>query len=387
MRREYAPIRQYAGDYVVRAARRLGSWGKDEIGRRYQQMRGYLRGSMGVRRRYGGQDRSRRFGYRKLKYGGYSQRSRVARGYRRQKPLNATSNFRKIVIRQCIPIHLSSTTNHATGGLDSYNGVNLSMLKFAVCAQPFVNVSTNGTTLMRHPVIDVVDGSGNVMGVLQGSTVYQKDIVDVMERYASFRVAGMKVELRLFAPGYLLDTGTVDYWNKQAHLTIVSAWDHLDTRNYIHDGTPVAPNVYEMERLSYYKEFEINLGSSSEVAVRPVKYPDRRFLLFSRRFIMKPGRTTIGGGSATSTAVLPGQWDIRAKYDTSFADAYAVSQDPKLRSGKLYVAIKPACYEVALTDAEVWNRASTTAIRMGEVIVEHEIWVRDDLDGRGRVEP
>lgn len=375
--------------------------------RRRQQEADMPRGQ--IRTRY----RRRKFiKYKKKR--GYKQ-PRLKYGASIPRPLNGISNYRKVVLRQRVPLVLcqtgtSSVWSNSRKGQLSENGILKSPLQFRVSVQPFTTVGITGTENMYHACSMLRDTAGTaIMGVDFQQAEYYSDVIEACKRYGSMRIGGMRVELKLL-PTAIGSNGTAYTWSENyVQLLISCGFDPYDNAPNDSSATanltaraeeslvgavsntatyPPAIDTATLRRLSYFKEHSftpsnVGLGGRATGLKR---------VLFSRTFPASKGPETrapfqYGGVGVVSgvQSVKPGQWDHRATYDPNYANAFEAAQSSINRMGALYVDIRP---NTAITgDAqanEFWNWTAGASLEIGCVETTHVIYLMNDLDSLGR---
>ncbi len=186
---------------------------------------------------------TRRSGYSRRALGSNVRYRRGPRGkfraprrgtFTRKRVLNPISQSRVIRIRQQMSLAIADDADSATAhALETYNGLGAPVLKLAVTTQPYSVLAINGTVKPFHSVSQVADGSADHFGIraVAGSAAYDADIIAIVKRYASFRVAAMKVTLMLNEE-VITDAGADANWiNASRALYVVrTAFDRLDTQ-------------------------------------------------------------------------------------------------------------------------------------------------------------
>lgn len=314
------------------------------------------------------------------------------------RPLNPISNFRKIVIKQVQYLRIPGTAN--IGSTETHNGVPIPCMKFCVTVQPFVVEAYAGTTRGRGCVMACQNGSNLWYSLHSLGPEYQPDLYLAVQRYASARVAALRVEMELFSRAHDPTNGSLDAWVKWPEMEITSAFDPFDNQltaqlaaeTIASAGAyhPVAPTAYEMKRMSYVKTYRQRFAPIAYVGIDTVRYPKKQVLL-SRRF--KPGKNsseifTASAGASDNRAIMSGDWDHSAIYDTNIGDAYIALQKPMRRAGKLYVDIRPTMeINSGLAMGETFDFDTTNGRIMGRVTTYHEIHLANDKDGVGKPQP
>ena len=324
-------------------------------------------------------------------------------GYSITKPINTVSNYRVVTIRQELPITLATSAQATWAGRDVVNGLSIECGQLRIGVQPFTMVGRYGTTKMYHSVSPVVDAAGNACSLSAHQGEDYPDIVAVSQRYASMRVAGLRVALHLFGQGVSTSTGSGVGWQKATSLQmqVRAAFDRLDNQpgdtaaatdavtepdaNAVlaPAGLPKMMTLETFRRMPYYKEF--NWNPSSTVNTKAVVF---KKVLFSRHFPVSRGLETINPiGNVTSgparQTVLPGQWDHNPIYDTTYANAFERAQDGTGRAGALYVDLRTFA---AGHDADVltFDKAAAIDLVIGKLEVTHKLAFKNDLDAMGR---
>lgn len=343
--------------------------------------------------------------YRKYKRGRMYKSPKLKYGVSIPRPLNGISNYRKIICMQRVPIVIPTATAAATTweGLVSENGINKAAIQFRVGVQPFTTVGLSGTNKMYHSCCPLKDSSGtSIMGVAFSQAEYYDDIIKACQRYGSMRVGAMRVVLCLSRDAVGYSGAEVQNWNMPEVLhKITSAFDPYDNaENDTSDKTHArqeesptvavaAPSTYPsclttavMRRLQNYKEHDFMPAVHGYHSVF-------KKVLFNRRFpaLKSPEtRGPIGSvGANTTQSVMPGQWDHRATYDTSYATAFDAANCQINRCGALYVDIRHATGingDGEGMDSLLAHSAQATCL--GYVEVTHEIHLKNDLDSLGR---
>lgn len=306
------------------------------------------------------------------------------------RPLNAVSNYRKIVVMQEVVIAIGNSTDMPNVDTETYNGLRSDPLKFGVCVQPFVSESEDGTVKMRHAVITAVGANGYPHYVRPKNAILQPDILEIMQRYSSFRVAGLRVELEPWDFGIAdATTSTVDSSHGPAfpQWDISCAFDMYDTQGADATVTSGAhpPTLYGMKRMPYFKRIRWTRGGwyGSGSLERFASQAPKKYVLFSRTFKAGAGgATTVAAPHAalTNTAVLPGDWDHTPIFDTNYDSAYERSQVSTARSGKLWIDFRIGA---DLGQAVTYARDTTHDVALMKVRTFHTIVLKNDVDGGG----
>lgn len=313
--------------------------------------------------------------------------------YTRNRVLNPISQSRVIRVRQRMLLNLAPDTATATAhALETDNSITNPVLKLCVSTQPFCVLSLLGNVKPFHSVSSVADGSADHFGIraCAGSAAWNEDQIAICKRYASFRVAAMKVTLYLNEMTLSPSGVDVNWVNASRGMYVIrSAFDRLDTQQVMPEialtsaalAYPTAPNLYQLRRLPYFTE------RRSSARYHEQRNYDRHHVLFNRRFA--PSKTTGGellvSGVSSINAVPPGGWDNRALQEAAYANAYDVmnagstASEKMYRAGKLFIDIRPEQDNGDLTWLEFFNGATTDNI-MGSIVVEYEIHLRNDVD-------
>lgn len=361
--------------------------------------------NQGSNRTYRNVYRRRKWRYMK-KYPLYKS-PRYKRDYMHRRWPNSVANYRKIILRQRVPIILGD--DEATRkGLVTENGIDRSVMQFRVSVNPFTTRARAGTAKMFHacgPVKDTL--SGAICAAQFNHSDYDTDIIDAIQRYGSLRVGAMVVTLHLYTAGKRSNGGSDQYVYKNQFVPklITCGFDPYDNApnnsgasvTYRDEDDPVNPigsvsthppaiTRAVMKRLPNYKEFFFMPMEERYADLGVMKK-----VLFRRRFPVSGGNETrqIQGAASNQTlqTVLPGQWDHRATYDSSYASALAVGHSSALRSGCLYVDVRDGPGTQADDEAagELFNWPPAGVLTcIGFVETIHEIHVKNDLDSLGR---
>ncbi len=322
----------------------------------------------------------------------------TSRGYSRNKVPNAISNFRKLFVRQTIQLVLPRTDASGTSvhnrARDDVNGIFIEAFKFCVSAQPFSVLGRYGTVKPYHSVGKVSDAGVLYFQVQPeaGHEEYNPDWTSAMARYASFRVASMKVQLQLNPQASTERAESTYGWlnNIESIINVRSAFDAHDTQVMSPEGVftaagtnmPSAPSLYQLKRLPYFRE-------QPRAQLSNYRRPIPKKTLFNRRFPVSKAQDTITiAGQGSNQAVRPGAWDHRAMYDPNFANAGAVmasasgpgASDGCFRAGKLFVDIRPGVDTGNTTGANWIAYQAAASIVIGYVTVSYEIWLKNDVD-------
>lgn len=323
-----------------------------------------------------------------------NMRLRYSKGMFRRNALNPVSNYRRLTVKVVTPLCVGPTSGTEYGFAVSQNGISTPALGFCVCAQPFVGINTAGTASCYGPVLWYKNGTQSSM--LSSGPVGQEpnaDIIDVMERYAAFRVAGMRVIMYL-NPDSLDSSGAVENLFKNRGAKIECAWDPIDTvapatsppTTRTHNVLTDYPNPETFKRFPYNKRFIYHTGAYAAGGTRPAA---KRIVLFSRKFRASGAPELITPSTTANTsAVREGGWDTRATYVDGIANAFDASRYAEWRAGKLHVWISPSVeqYDSSLTQQEWLALDATQIVFFGQVITYHDIIVKYDLDGMGRAQ-
>lgn len=313
--------------------------------------------------------------------------------FTRNRVLNPVSQRRTIRIRQQINIAIASDAHTATAhGLDTVNSITQPVLKLCVSTQPYSAKALLGGVRPYHAVSGVADGTLDHFGVrcIAGVAAWDADLIAVVQRYASFRTAAMKVSLTLNEQA-MTPSGTDSNWvnASRGRYVVRSCFDRLDTQQIMPEielsdaalAYPLAPNLYQMRRLPYYTE------RPSSARYHEARTEGHKYVLFNRRF---PAGNMTGSGllvtGATSIhAVAAGGWDNRAIQEGLYGNAYEVMNagstagQKMYRAGKLWIDIRPEVDTNDLTWLEFFNGSVANTI-IGRITVEFIVELKNDID-------
>lgn len=287
--------------------------------------------------------------------------------------------YRKIPL-----IMKSGSTGKVT---ETINGITKQIVALQVTTQPFSCADRHGTVKYRHPVMTYFTASPSAYSTWEpdaGGEDLLSDIQEICQRYMSCRVAGMRVEMEVRGGGVNL-LGDTQWWGSSeiATLDIISAFIANDTNkrygdHYVEEMT----TSDKLMRLPGHKVHEYQCARSASQLLTPA--PNKRFMLYSRKFPESPGDDTItkalASGIDTDQAVEAGGWDHRAFYSAGLDNAYDALIDPDHRAGKLHVIAKFPWGH--LTTGEGWNTVNNDTL-VGFLHTWHDIELKNDVHAFG----
>ena len=309
---------------------------------------------------------------------GYKKARSIKAGFKVPRPLVYPSR-RKLTVYRKIPVVVLASANSPYQ--ETINGLSRNVGILQVCTNPFSAEDAHGTTKYRHSILPYWDGTASAnyscISVDAGGDDVLGDVKDICERYLSCRVAGMRVELTLQAPGHT-NTGANTNWGYVGStLDIVSAFVSGDTDSRLTGNQYFIDKAESTSALMRLPGHKVNHFIHNTSVVQGISR--RRYVLFSRKFRKVGGGDTItstGSGIAGGDqAVQPGGWDHRAIYNTSFGNAYTTMSYPETRAGKLHVHFRYTYPE--MTGEEGWLRPAGGAV-VGFMHTWHDIELAND---------